>query len=149
MNLVETIKNLQKDIQSYKADNGRLLKSKEEQDDFNIKLLLSLDKIEKNMVRETETSRSGRHRSHDEGKKPKSVDMHLHHSPRYSFGRARNSSSPSPVRNHKRRIGVDELQGEMNKIKPHTFDGEDKKDEDAQTWFLVMRKYFQLFNYSS
>jgi hypothetical protein len=44
---------------------------------------------------------------------------------------------------------VDELRGEMNKIKPPTFDGEHKKDEDAETWLLGMRKYFQLHNYSS
>jgi hypothetical protein len=31
---------------------------------------------------------------------------------------------------------VDELQGEMNKIKPPAFDGEHKKDEDADTWLL-------------
>jgi hypothetical protein len=37
----------------------------------------------------------------------------------------------------------------MNKIKPPTFDGEHKKDEDAKTWLLGMRKYFQLHNYSS
>ena len=37
----------------------------------------------------------------------------------------------------------------MNKIKPPTFDGEHKKDEDAETWVLGMRKYFQLHNYSS
>jgi hypothetical protein len=43
---------------------------------------------------------------------------------------------------------VDELQGEMNKIKPPTFDDEHKKDEDVETWFLGMRKYFQLHNYS-
>ena len=36
----------------------------------------------------------------------------------------------------------------MNKIKPPTFDGENKKDEDAETWLLGMRKYFQLQNYS-
>jgi hypothetical protein len=44
---------------------------------------------------------------------------------------------------------VDELQGEMNKIKPPTFDGEHKKDEDTETCLLGMRKYFQLHNYSS
>jgi N-glycosylase/DNA lyase len=44
---------------------------------------------------------------------------------------------------------VDELHGEMNKIKPPTFDGEHKKDEDAETWLLGMRKYFQLHNYSA
>ena len=37
----------------------------------------------------------------------------------------------------------------MNKIKPPTFDGEHKKDEDAKTWLLRMRNYFQLHNYSS
>jgi hypothetical protein len=47
------------------------------------------------------------------------------------------------------RSGVDELKGEMNKIKPPTFDGEHKKEEDVETWLLGMRKYFQLQNYSS
>jgi hypothetical protein len=37
----------------------------------------------------------------------------------------------------------------MNKIKPPTFDGEHKKNEDANTWLQGMRKYFQLHNYSS
>ena len=64
MNLVDTIKGLQKIIQSYKVDNDRLMKAKEEQDGFNIKLLQSLDRIEKKMDRETESSKSGRHRSH-------------------------------------------------------------------------------------
>jgi hypothetical protein len=43
---------------------------------------------------------------------------------------------------------VYELRGEMNKIKPPTFDDEQNKDEDAETWLLGMRKYFQLHNYS-
>jgi hypothetical protein len=132
MNLVETIKFLQKDVQSYKVDNKRLMKAKEEQESFNLKLLQRLDRIEKNIDKETETSRSRRHISHDEGRKTKRDDKHLHHSPRYSVGRAHSSSSPSPIKKHKRRIGVDELQGEMNKIKPPTFDGEHKKDEDAE-----------------
>jgi hypothetical protein len=37
----------------------------------------------------------------------------------------------------------------MNKIKPPTFDGEHKKDEDAEKWLLGMRKYFKFHNYSS
>ena len=94
------------------------------------------------MDKETKTSRLGRHRSHDEGIKTKRDDKHLHHSPRYSDGRARSGSSPYPIKMHQRRIGVDELQGEMNKIKPPTFDGEHKKDEDVEAWLLGMRKYF-------
>jgi hypothetical protein len=35
----------------------------------------------------------------------------------------------------------------MNKIKPPTFDGEHKKDEDAENLLLGMRKNFQLHNY--
>jgi hypothetical protein len=44
---------------------------------------------------------------------------------------------------------VDELKGEMNKIKHPMFDGEHKKEEDVETCFLGMRKYSQLQNYSS
>jgi hypothetical protein len=66
----------------------------------------------------------------------------------HSNRRGHNNSSPSPVRKHHKRSGVDELRGEMNNIKPSTFDGEKKKDEDVETWILGMRKYFQLHNYS-
>jgi len=44
---------------------------------------------------------------------------------------------------------VDDLKGEMNKIKPPTFDEEHKKDEYVDTWLIGIRKYFQLHNYSS
>jgi len=47
--------------------------------------------------------------------------------------REHNSSSPSPIKKNKRRSRVDELHGEMNNIKPPTFDGEKNKDEDAET----------------
>jgi hypothetical protein len=37
----------------------------------------------------------------------------------------------------------------MRKIKPPTFDGEHKKDEDVGAWLLGTRKYFQFHNYYS
>jgi hypothetical protein len=83
MNLVETIKNFQNDIQSYKVDNDRLMKAKEEQDGFNIKLLQRLDRIEKKMDKEAESSNSRRRGSHDERKKTRSVDKHHRRSPRH------------------------------------------------------------------
>jgi uncharacterized protein (UPF0264 family) len=46
INLVETIKGLQKNVKSYKDDNERLTKVKEYKDDFNITLMQSLDIIE-------------------------------------------------------------------------------------------------------
>jgi hypothetical protein len=88
-------------------------------------------------------------RSPDEKIRSRSGSIHHHHSQGHSNRRAHNISSPSPVRKHHNRFGVDEPRGEMNKIKPPTFDGEHKKDEDAETWLLGMRKYFQLHNYSS
>jgi hypothetical protein len=39
INMVETIKGLQNHVQIYKDDNERLMKSKEQQEDFNIKLM--------------------------------------------------------------------------------------------------------------
>jgi hypothetical protein len=53
VNLVETTKSMQRHVQSYKADNERLMKYKEQQDGFNIKVLHNLDRIEKKIDKET------------------------------------------------------------------------------------------------
>jgi predicted RNase H-like nuclease (RuvC/YqgF family) len=53
MILVETIKGLKKNVQSYKVDNENLMRSKEQQDDFNVKLMQKLDIIENKMDKET------------------------------------------------------------------------------------------------
>jgi hypothetical protein len=132
MNMAETIKNLQKDVQIHKVDNERLMRAKEQQDDFNMNLLEGLNIIEKNLVKESGSIKFGSHKPSYEKRKAKSVSRHHHHSPRHSNKRAGKSSSQSLVRRYKR-YGVDELRGEMNKIKPPTFDGEHKKDEDAET----------------
>jgi hypothetical protein len=98
--------------------------------------------------KESGSSKSGSSKSPDENKRTRSVSRHHQHSRRHSNKREQSISSPSLVRKHNI-YGVDELQGEMNKIKPPTFDGEHKEDEDAETWLLGMIKYFQLHNYSS
>ena len=107
-----------------------------------------LERIEKKWDTESDSSKSGSHRSLDEKRKSRSVGRHHHHSQGHSKRRAHNISSPSPTKKH-RISGVDELKGEMNNIKPCTFDGENQKEEDDETWLLGMRKYFQLHNYSS
>jgi hypothetical protein len=110
MNLVETIKRLQRDVLSHKADNGRLMKSKEKQEDSNIKLMLNLDIIDKKMDKHTESRKSGSYKSHD--KRGRSVRIRsdgrrYHHSPRHSTRRLRSSSSP--IKKPNKRSGVDEL----------------------------------------
>jgi hypothetical protein len=109
---------------------------------LNIKLIQSLKRIENKLDKESDSSKSRIHRSPDEKRKSRSFGRHHHHSQGKSKRRAHSSSIPSPTRNHKR-YRVDELKGEMNKIKPPTFDGEHKKEEYAETWLLGMRKYFQ------
>jgi hypothetical protein len=139
---------LKKYVQIYKVDKERLMRANEKQYDFNFKLMQSLDRIEKKIDKEIYSSSSRSHMSHDEKRKrERSVDRHHHHSPIHFCRKVRSSLSPYPVRKNKRRTGINELQGEMNKIKYPTFDGENKKDEYVETWMLGMRKYFQLHNY--
>jgi hypothetical protein len=41
------------------------------------------------------------------------------------------------------------LQGELRKLKPPSFEGEREREDDVEAWFLGLRIYFQLHNYSS
>jgi hypothetical protein len=91
MNLVETIKNLQKDVWSYKYNNEILMKSKEQQEDFNIKLMHSLDGIETKVDKENDSRKLGSHRSRDERGRKISVGIHHHHSIWNSNRRAHSS----------------------------------------------------------
>jgi hypothetical protein len=113
-----------------------------------MKLLEGLNRIEKKLAKESDSSRYESHKFSEEKREVKSASRHHHHPHSHSHRRASNNSSLSLFIRYKISM-VDELEGEMNKIKPPTFYGEHKKDEDAETWFLGMRKYFQLHNYSS
>jgi hypothetical protein len=122
-------------------DNERLMKSKEKKKDFNMKLIHSLNIIENNLDKESGSRKSGSHKTCEGKGRSMSDSRHHCHSQRQSKRRAHRSSSPSPARKHKS-SGLDELKGEMNKIKPPTFDGEHKKDKDVETWFLGHEKIF-------
>jgi hypothetical protein len=74
-------------------------------------------------VTKNDSSRYESHKSSDEKGEVKGASIHHHHPHRNSDNRAGNNSSLSFVRRYKR-SGVDELRGEMNKIKPCIFDGE-------------------------
>jgi hypothetical protein len=73
-----------------------------------MKLLEILNIIEKKLDNESGSRISGSDRPPDEKIRTKSVSRHHHHSLRHSNNRSHTSSSPSPIRNHKR-FGVDEL----------------------------------------
>jgi hypothetical protein len=55
----------------------------------------------------------------------------------------------SPVKHQRRKQEIDILQGELRKLKPPSFDGEREREYDVEAWFLGIRRYFQLHNYSS
>ena len=44
---------------------------------------------------------------------------------------------------------MDHLEGEFKKIKPSTFNGEYGIGEEDEVWLLDIKKYFQIYNYSS
>jgi hypothetical protein len=146
--MMKIIKNLQKYVQIHHAYNERLKRAIEQEEDLNMKLMHSLERIENNLDKESVSNKTGSHETPDKKGRSRSGSRHHQHSQKNSHRRAHSISCPSLVRKH-RRFGVDELKAEMNNIKPPTFDGENKKDEDAETWLLGMRKYFQLKKYSS
>jgi hypothetical protein len=108
----------------------------------------SLERIKRKLDKESDSSKTRSHEPPKRKKISRSISRHRRYSPKYSNKKEHSSSSPSPTKKH-RISGVDELKGEMNKIKPPTFYGEHKKEEDVETWLLSMRKYLQLQNYSS
>jgi hypothetical protein len=110
--------------------------------------LKSLERIEKKLEKGRDSSMMESRKTHERRRRSRSSSRHLSHSQRHSDRKTHSSSSPSPTRKDQK-YGKEELKGEMNKIKPLTFDGEHKKEEDVETWLLGMKKYFQLQNYSS
>jgi hypothetical protein len=126
--MMKIIKNLQKDVQIHQEDNENLKRVEQQQEDFNMYLMRSLERIEKKLDKGSGSSKSRSHRSPDEERREISSRRHHQHSQRLSKRRPHSNSSPSPTINH-RRYEVDELKGEMNKIKPPTFDGGHQKDE--------------------
>jgi hypothetical protein len=143
VHMMKIIEKLQKDAHSHRADNIKLMKARDQQGQFNLKLMRILERIEKKLDKESDSSKTGSHGPPERKMRSRSISRHHRHSQKHSNKEAHRSSCPYPTRKH-RRFRVNELKGEMNKIKPPTFDGEHQKEADAETWFLCMRKYFQM-----
>jgi hypothetical protein len=141
--MMQLIKRLQKDAQARLANSRKLMKIRDRQGEFNLKMLKSLERIEKKLEKGSDTRKSRSVRTPKGRRRWRSGNRHYYLSPKHSSKETHSSSSPSPTRKHQK-YGKDELKGEMNKIKPPKFDGEHKKEEDAETWLLSMKKYFQL-----
>ena len=108
------------------------MKVRDKQGEFNLRMLKSLERIEKKLKKESDSSKTESRRTPERKIRSRSVSRHRLLSPKHANREEHSSSSPSPTIKHMR-SGMDELKGEMNKIKPPTFDGEHKKEEDVET----------------
>jgi hypothetical protein len=59
INMVENLRKLQTDFQSHKDNNERLMKAKEQQEEFNMKLMKILDRIENKLDKESGSNKLG------------------------------------------------------------------------------------------
>jgi hypothetical protein len=146
--MMKIIEGLQREAKEHRADRRKLMKVRDRQEKLNLRFMQSLERIEKKLEKGKDSSMTESRRTHGERSRSRSDSRHHSRSQRRSGSKTHSSSSPSPTRKH-HKSGKEELKGEMNKIKPPTFDGEHKKEEDAETWLLGMKKYFQLQNYSA
>jgi hypothetical protein len=136
--MMKLIERLQKDAQARWADSRKLMRIRDQQGEFNLKMLKSLERIERKLEKGSDSRRTENHRTPERKRRSRSVrtperkrrsrsgSRHHRRSPKHSSREAHSISSPSPTRKH-RRYGVDEFKLEMNKIKPPTFDGEKRR----------------------
>jgi hypothetical protein len=146
--MMKIIEGLQREAKERRADSRKLMKVRDRKGKLNLRFMQSLERIEKKLEKGRNSSTTESRRTQGERSRSRSDSRHHSHSQRRSGSKTHSSSSPSPTRKHQK-SGREELKGEMNKIKPPTFDGEHKKEEDVETWLLGMKKYFQLQNYSA
>jgi hypothetical protein len=64
--MMQLIEKLQKDAQARLADSRKLMKIRDRQGEFNLKMLKSLERIEKKLEKGSDTSRSRSVRTHEE-----------------------------------------------------------------------------------
>ena len=130
--------NLIVELQVFKVDNEKLKKAKKEQQEINEVLLgiIVTMKIPKDDNNDEEVSKNA---SKNFGHETEKGDSSSEGTP----------SAEDKIKPDTKRKQVDHLEGEFKKIKPATFDGESRIGEKAEAWLLDIKKYFQIYNYSS
>jgi hypothetical protein len=96
--MMKIIERLQKYAQTHRADNRKLMKAKEQQGEFNLELMQSLERIEKKLDKESDSRKTRSRKTPEKGRRSMSIGKHHHHSQGFSKRRAHSSSSPSPTR---------------------------------------------------
>ena len=132
------MRNLTVELQVVKADNEKLKKAQQEQQEINEVLLCSIvtKKSPKDDNPDEEVSKRA----------TKNSGLEMEKGDSSSEGTPSAEDKTIPDRKRKQ---VDHLEGEFKKIKPTTFDGESRIREEVEAWLLDIKKYFHMHNYSS
>jgi hypothetical protein len=81
--MMKIIEKLQKDAQTHQTDSRKLRKSQDKQGEFNLKLMKSMERIEKKLDQERDSRKTESHLTY-KGRKSRSVGKHHHHSQGHS-----------------------------------------------------------------
>jgi hypothetical protein len=84
--MMKLIEKLQKDAQARRADSRKLMKIRYWQGEFNLKMLKSLERIEKKLEKESDTSRSGSVKTPESRRRLRTGIRHYRLSPNH-FGK--------------------------------------------------------------
>jgi len=145
--LLQIVKYLKAELQCVKEDNERILKAQEE---LNHILLRKIHNQENDIIKVSESDIGTVSYKH-KGNKLKFSDYESNSSKdnrikKEKYNYSSESSDNSPKR--KKNKPYEEISGEFKKIRPPTFNGEIEKGEEAESWLLGMKNYFQIYNYS-
>jgi hypothetical protein len=76
------------------------MRVRDRQGEFNLKMLKNLERIERKLEKESDTSKTGSRGTLERKRRSRSGSRHHHLSPKYSDKEAHSSSSPFPTRKH-------------------------------------------------
>ena len=127
-------------MQSYRVDNERLVKAQEEKNQLNAAMMQSLMDIQRQMNSRDRTVRP---------KGSKSTTGRRKRSPSGSSDSkgSTGGSCSSPHENKRNMCYQNHSRDEFKKARPPTFISEIKNGQEAESWLLGMRKYFQVQDY--
>ena len=136
--VVEMMRNIIVEMQVFKVDNEKLKKAQQEQEEINEVLLCSI--VMKKSPNDTNHDEEVRKRaSKNSGPETEKGDSSSEGTP----------SAKNKTKTDRKRKEIDHLEGEFKKIKTTTFDFESRTREEVEAWLLDIKKYFQIYNYSS
>ena len=144
--LMQTIKGLKTELESVKKDNERILKTQEELNQILIERFQTEGRNKRSESEEASQQKTFKKMKLARSDSSSSSEGLKEQQSYYSTS----DSSEAEVNKKKKKYRpYEEISGEFKKIKPPTFNGETEKGEEAESWLSGMRKYFQIYNYSS